>query len=104
MSRDPQKVWLSRADREALREYAWANRTHMGAVVNAAIQDVRDHPRDLAGLSATDSKSEVQLSVIVDADLWVAAHEAADESGVGSFSALVRRRIRKILFDEGYLK
>lgn len=104
MTRDPQKVWLARADREALREYAWANRTHMGVVVNAAATDVRDNPRNLDALSETDSRSEVQLSVNVDPQVWADAHQAARESGIGSFNALVRRRIRKILIEEGYLK
>lgn len=76
----------------------------MGRVVTAAIEDVRDNPDDLAALSATDTASEVQLSVKVNPDLWRASQEAASASAVGSFSALVRRRIRKILIDEGYLK
>lgn len=104
MSVDPQKVWLGRIDREALREYAWANRTTMGAVVSAAVEDVEANPDSVSALSESDSPSEVQLSVVIDPALWASARKAASTSGVGSFTSLVRRRIRKILIDEGYLK
>ena len=98
------KVWLSRLDREALREYAWANRTNMKGVVVAAVEDVRDNPSDSSGLSQFDSPSEVQLSLIVDSKLWADAHASARDGGLGSFSSLLRRRLRKVLIDEGYLK
>lgn len=104
MTRDPQKVWLARADREALREYAWANRTSMGAVVSDVVREVRDDPEDVSALSANDTPSEVQLSVVVDPEVWAAARVAAQKRGAASFTALVRRRVRKILIDGGYLK
>lgn len=104
MTRDPQKIWLARADREGLREYAWANRTSMGAVVKDAVLDVREHPDDVSVLSLDDTASEVQLSVVIDPDVWEEARQAARSSGAASFTALVRRRIRKILIDGGYLK
>lgn len=110
MTRDPQKVWLSRADREALREYAWMNRTHMGKVVGQVVSDIRDNPTDVSSLSPTDSRSEIQLSVVVDPGVWSDAKVAAgfasaiNPDQVPSFTAQVRRRIRKILIDEGLLK
>lgn len=97
------KVWADRETRDALREYAWANRTTMDAVITAAIRGVRDNPGDDSALSSDDTASQIQLSTkINDAD-WLAAHEAARRVD-RSLNSLVRRRLRKLLIDEGYLQ
>lgn len=97
------KIWLDRTTREALREHAWINRTSMGVVVRAALIGVRDDPGDVSALSSNDTMSEVQLSIKVDDELWEAARRAAATTDM-SFTSLVRRRIIKLLTEEGYLK
>jgi hypothetical protein len=97
-----QKLWLDRKTRDALREYAWEHRTSMGAVARAAVEDVRNDPENLAAMADVDVPSEVQLTVKMPDSEWTAAREAAATSG-HAFNPLVRRRIIKLLTDEGYL-
>lgn len=96
-------VWMDEEMREALGEYAWMNRTSMAAVVRAALEDVRDNPADESVLSEDDAKSTVHLNALVSVDLWEAAKKSAHSVG-GSLNALVRRRIRKQLRDEGLIE
>lgn len=96
------KIWLDSKTREALREFAWVNRTSMAVPARAALMGVRDAPDDLSALSERDTISQVQLSFKVDDELWNAAVEAAKTVDM-SFQSLVRRRIIKLLTDEGYL-
>lgn len=100
---DPiKKVWLDRATREALWEYAWDGRIHMGDVIRKAAVDVRDNPGNMDAMSETDGPSEVQVSVKAPEQLWVDAHAAAASVGM-SLNSMIRRRIRKLLATEGYM-
>lgn len=97
-----QKLWLARDTRTLLKEYAWARRTTMGKVLRAAVEDVRDNPNNLSAMSESDEMSEVQASVKASDELWDAARVSADSVGL-SLNSMVRRRIRKLLTDEGYM-
>lgn len=97
-----QKIWMARNTRVLLKEYAWDNRTTMGDVIRAAVEDVRKNPGNLAVMSEHDEPSEVQVSVKEEHEAWRSAREAATSVGL-SLSPMVRRRIRKMLSDGGYM-
>lgn len=97
-----QKVWMARTTRAHLKEYAYVNRTSMGDIIRAAVEDVRDNPGYLGHMHDTDERSEVQVSVKADDELFNAARESAHGAGL-SFNSMVRRRIRKLLADNGYI-
>lgn len=96
------KVWLDKPTREALAEYAWANRTSAGDVIRAAVVDVRDNATNLNAMSDRDTPSQVQASVKVDEELWAAARRAAREVDL-SINSAIRRRLIKLLTDEGFM-
>ncbi len=96
------KVWIDRKTREALADYAWANRTTSGEVIRGVVTLVRDNPHDTSQLTDDDTKSEFQISVRVNELLWQGARNAAATTPI-SFNAQVRRRLRKILIDEGFM-
>lgn len=98
----PRGIWMDHAMREALREYAWNHRTHMGSVLRAAIEDVGSNPGNDSVLSDDDSKSEVRVNVKVEDHIWNSAVNAARKSG-NSMNSLVRRRVRKVLREEGLI-
>lgn len=97
-----QKVWMSKITRDALKEYAWVKRTTMGDVIRAAVDDVRANPGDLSVLSEADEKSQVQVSVKATPEMWADARSSARKVEM-SLNSMIRRRIRKILTEEGFM-
>lgn len=97
-----QKVWLDIPTRDALKEYAWLNRTTVGDVIRTATQDVIDNPGDMSVLSLTDGPSQVQTSVKVNPDTWAKARKAARSVDM-SLNSMLRRRLRKLVQDEGLI-
>lgn len=95
-------IWLDKTTKAALKEYAWLNRTTMGDVIRAAMQDIIDKPWDVSILSDTDEPSTIHLNVKADHVFWDAAVAAAQSTN-RSFNSLVRRRIRWVLDKEGLL-
>lgn len=96
-------IWIDEEMREAMTEYAWLHRTTKAAVVRAAVENVRDHPADESVLSEDDALSRVNMNVKIQDDLWLAAKDAAHSVGK-SVNSLIRRRIRKLLKDEGLIE
>jgi len=95
-------VWLDKDTRAALKEWAWLNRSSAAAAVRAALQDIIDNAADVSVLSDTDAPSTIHLNVKAEMEFWDAAVAAASAVGP-SFNSLVRRRIRKMLQEEGLL-
>jgi hypothetical protein len=95
-------IWMDAPMRDALKEYAWLNRTNMSAVLRAAITNVRDNPGDESVLSDDDRRSELHVNVKIEDAVWNAALEAAESVGQ-SLQSLVRRRVLKILQEAGLL-
>lgn len=93
---------VSRKFKEALAEYAYLKRTTMGAVVRAAIDDVKRDPLDDSVLSENTVPGGVNLNVKVYDDVWATTRDAARDAG-RSFYPLITRRILKMLEDEGLM-
>jgi hypothetical protein len=97
-------IWIDAETKAALKEYAWANRTTAGAVIRAAIQDIIDNAADVSVLSDTTAMpvAKVHVNVKADEDWWNSGVAAAHAVGQ-PFTGLVRRRIRKVLAQEGFI-
>lgn len=104
MSEKPHAVWIDNETKAALKEYAWSIRSNMSAVIRAAIQDIIDNAGDVSVLADAEGIPVANNHIVVRADQawWDQGVEAAGRSGF-SFTSLVRRRLRKVLDEEGYL-
>lgn len=104
MTIKPKAVWLDAETKDALKEYAWANRTSSGAVIRAAMQDIIDNAGDVSVLADVASMpvADKHINVKADEDWWNTAVAAAQSAG-HSFTGLVRRRIRWVLAQEGFI-
>lgn len=100
-SNGPHGLWVDEETREALREYAWVNRTTMSNVVRAALESVAQGELG-SPLDVEDRPGRVRLSVKVPDEEWAAAREAAAKRGLG-FNMLLRRYIIGALKDDGLL-
>lgn len=97
-------VWLDGETKAALHEYAWANRTNASAVARAAIQDIIDDASNVSVLSDVDGMPTANKHLSVKAtDEWWEQGVASAQAAGHSFTGLVRRRIRKILAEEGFI-
>ena len=95
-------IWVDPYTRAALKEYAWNRRTTMGDVVRAVLLDVIQNADDESLLGPDGVTANKRLSVKVKDKTWEKARDAAHAAGF-SINSLVRRRLRKMLIDEGLL-
>ncbi len=105
MSAKPHAVWIDDETKAALKEYAWSIRSNMSAVIRAAIQDIIDNAGDVSVLSEVEGMPVAKNHIVIRADQewWDRAVEAAGRSPF-SFTSLVRRRLRKVLHEEGFIQ
>jgi hypothetical protein len=97
-------VWIDKETKDALREYAWSIRSDMSKVIRAAIQDIIDNAGDVSVLADVTGMPVANLHINIKAeDEWWASAVAAAKRTEFSFTELVRRRVRKVLHEEGFL-
>lgn len=100
----PHAVWIDTETKAALKEYAWSIRSNMSAVLRACIQDIIDNAGDVSVLSDVTGMpvANEHINIKAEDEWWATAISAAKGSGF-SFTELVRRRLRKVLDEEGHL-
>jgi len=95
-------LWIDPYLRAALREYAYNKRTSMSDVVRAVFRDIVRNPNNESVLAPDGATATFRLSVKMEDELWDEAREAARGAG-HSLNSLVRRRLRKVMIEEGLL-
>lgn len=101
---NPRAVWIDDETKAALKEYAWLNRTNMSAVIRSAIQDIIDNAGNVSVLAEAEGipVAKNHIGIRAEDEWWERALEAANSTPY-SFASLLRRRLRKILHEEGLL-
>lgn len=100
----PHAVWIDTDTKAALKEYAWSIRSNMSAVLRACIQDIIDNAGDVSVLADVTGSPVANEHINIKAeDEWWAQAIAAAKGTNYSFTELVRRRLRKVLDEEGHL-
>lgn len=100
----PHAVWFDAETKEALKEYAWSIRSNMSEVIRAAITDIIDNAGDVSVLADVEGMPTANKHICVKGTQeWWDTAVASAASTPYSFTALVRRRIRKVLHEEGFI-
>lgn len=94
--------WADPYLRSALKEYAYNKRTSMSDVVRAVCRDIIRNPNNESVLAPDGATANIRISVKIEDEQWNEAREAANSAG-HSFHGLIRRRLRKVLIEEGLL-
>lgn len=102
MNPHPHGIWVDPEVHAAVVEYAWLKRTTVSAIVRAVLEHTIENPKDDTYLAVPDRPGRKRVGAKTTDELWEKATEVARQNGV-SFYSIVRRKIIKVLQEEGLL-
>lgn len=100
----PHAIWIDKETKAALKEYAWSIRSDMSKVIRAVVDDIIENSGDVSVLADVVGMPTANIHVCVKGEQeWWDRGIAASKTTEYSHTELVRRRLRKVLHEEGFL-